>query len=105
MLKMEFVESDIVSRGCNPVEFLRWIYGLGYHAYSSGAPFPWKLTVLEELVLPARKQPGPIREAAESSLRKLGTTWEALKELMLVHDSRPVPAVFDTYGPGGRAPV
>ncbi len=106
LLKMEFTEGEVREVAfCDPIEFLRWLYGLGYHAYSSNLRFPWELRDLEVFVLPAKAGPGPARDSANEALESIGAKWEFFTELMLVHDSAPVPRVFGVVGPGGQSPV
>ena len=60
----------------------------------------WPLQDWEETILPLLHD-GKAGELAE----KHGISAQALTELVAVHDSAPVPALFHTAGPGGRSVV
>lgn len=83
---------------------LRWAYGLRYSAYSLGWPAgqerAYSLADFEGLIFPMVLSYGD----ASDRLLRAGIPWY-MGELMLVHDSAPVPAVFQVSGPGGQAPV
>lgn len=106
-----------------PLLAFRWLYALGYHTYSVDVTPPrplelkascvlrkcevvqleWLLLLLqdwESTILPL------LHEGKAGELEtKHGISAQGLAELMAVHDSAPVPALFGCSGPGGLSPV
>ena len=74
---------------------LRWLYGIGYHAYVTNVDRPLELTEWESVILPLL-----LAGDFETLSKKHGIP--RIVELMLVHDSAPVPASIGAVGPGGR---
>jgi hypothetical protein len=106
ILKLEFALGDVNgTSGCDVIALLRWAYGLRYSAYSLGWPAThppsdraYTLADFETLIVPS------IITGKDAPLRAAGVPW-FMGELLFVHDTAPVPAVFKITGPGGRSPV
>ena len=84
----------------------RWLYGLGYEAYSFETAPPRALTLadFETAILPALGPWDAKAEAAQARAKAAGLP-PALRELLLVHDSAPVPLRLGVVGSGGQGPV
>jgi len=103
-----------------PLAF-RWLYALGYHTYSVDVTPPRPLELKASCVLQTRKSVVTgfiflqdwestilplLHEGKAGELEtKHGISAQGLAELMAVHDSAPVPALFGCSGPGGLSPV
>lgn len=98
LLKIEFtgIAGDYVSLQCRGSEMLRWLYGIGYHAYVTNVNRPLELAEWESFILPLL-----LDGDFETLSKRHGIP--RIVELMLVHDNAPVPAVIGATGPGGRA--
>ena len=81
------IAGDYVSLPCRGSELLRWLYGLGYHAYATGVKHPLELTEWETIILPL------LLNGEFDKLQK-DHGIPRIVELMVVHDSAPVPAIF-----------
>jgi hypothetical protein len=96
LIKIEFmgIAGDYVSLQCRGSGLLRWLYGLGYHAYTPGVRRPLEMQEWEDVILPLLLQ-----SDFETLQKKHGIP--RIVELMVVHDSAPVPAIIGAPGPGG----
>lgn len=85
------------SQGCNPVAFIRWLYGLGYEAYMIGVKPARALSLadFERWITPSMvgKQDTPEAQAVRDAMEAAGIP-AGMRDLLLVHDSVPVPAMF-----------
>jgi len=99
LIKIEY-EAPAVrgTSGCDNAGLMRWLYSLGYAAYGFGHGDPITLAEWEETIIPMLLA-GKGEELARD--HKL----PSVRELYLVHEDAPVPAVMNSDGPGGRAPV
>jgi hypothetical protein len=90
------IAGDFPSLQCRGSELLRWLYGLGYHAYTPGVKRPLELKEWEETILPLL-----LASDFETLQQKHGIP--RIVELLAVHDTAPVPAIIGAPGPGGAA--
>ena len=84
----------------------RWLYGLGYEAYAFETQPPRVLSLadFEGAIIPSL---GPWDATAQAAVEvaKANGLPTALRELLLVHDSAPVPLRLGVVGAGGQGPV
>lgn len=98
LIKVEYTPDAVVGTcKCDPARMMRWLYGLGYAAYSPGIKRALTLEDWEGAILPLSLA----HKWDELTARGL----QPVRELYLVHESAPVPAVMNAAGPGGVGPV
>lgn len=99
LIKIEYEAPRVRgTSGCDNAGLMRWLYSLGYSAYAFGHGDPLTLEEWETRIIPMLLD-GKGEELSRD--HKL----PSVRELYLVHKDAPVPAVMESDGPAGRAPV
>lgn len=100
LIKIEYVPGDVRgTSGCDNVGLIKWLYSLGYSAYAFGFKRPFTLEEWEQHVIPH------LLEGKAEELHKEHDL-PPVKELYLVHEDSPVPAVMEYASEkGGASPV